>query len=77
MTTRNDGPAGFAVLIDGRLYAHGKTFAEATADFSRQIAGASSAMKSRMKARADIVCLDADEASEVAECIAADAIAWA
>jgi hypothetical protein len=46
-------------------------------DFLRQIAGALPAMRERMKDRAVLVHLDDDEASEVAEMLAAPAIRWA
>jgi hypothetical protein len=62
-------PAAYAVTIDGRLYGYGETKVGARSDFRQQIAGASLGMQALMFARIIFVPLDADAASEAAECI--------
>ena len=64
------------VLIDGRLYGSGDTGQQAITDFHAQIAGGTPAMRASMAARATIVCVSAEHASEVAEMRDAVATAW-
>lgn len=61
--------AAYAVTIEGKLYAMGETTLAAQRAFDHQISGATSAMKSRMWMRSVLVELDADAASEAAECL--------
>ncbi len=64
------------VLIDGRLYGSGDTRQQAITDFHAQIAGGTPAMRASMAARATIVSVSAEHASEVAEMRDAVATAW-
>ena len=64
------------VLIGGRLYGSGETRQQAITDFRAQIAGGTPAMRTSMAARAIIVAVSAEHASEVAEMRDAVAIAW-
>lgn len=68
--------AAYAVTITNRLYAYGETVDAAWADFRAQISGGSPRTQARLLERADISPLNVDQASEVAECIAAPVIAW-
>lgn len=65
------------VTIDGKLYGYGTTRENAKVDFCRQIAGGSLAMRRSMMARSVQTPISDDHASEVAEMLAADVIAWA
>lgn len=64
------------VVIDGRLYGSGDTRQQAITDFHTQVAGGTPAMRASMAARATIVAVSAEHASEVAEMRDAVAIAW-
>ncbi len=74
--------AGYAVVIerDGlrapMLFGFGLTEAAALAYFRQQIAGGSPRQQQALMARATVVPLSEDQASEVAECLAAEAIGW-
>ena len=70
----SDGPQ--VVLIDGRLYGSGDTRQQAVTDFRAQIAGGPPSMRASMAARASVIPVSADHASEVAEMRDAVAIAW-
>ena len=78
MTCDTSGGAtrAHAVTIAGRLYGYGATRGGAIADFRRQIAGGSTSMQRRMIRLYMAETLTDEQASEVAECIAAPAIAW-
>jgi hypothetical protein len=65
-----------AVVIAGGLYAYGETEAAAWLDFQCRIQGASFGQRAYMMQRARLVRLSPDDASEVAECIAAPAVGW-
>ena len=64
-------PAAYAVTLDGYLYGYGPNEMAAIGAFKFQIMGASRAMQGHMLARAVIVPLTADEASETVECMLA------
>ena len=64
------------VLIDGRLYGLGDTRQQAVTDFRAQIAGGPPSMRASMAARASVIPVSADHASEVAEMRDAVSIAW-
>lgn len=64
------------VLIDGRLYGFGRTRAAALADFRKQVAGALPAMRASMADRARVIAITDEHASDVAEMLCAEAIAW-
>lgn len=66
----------YAVLVDGRLYAYGRNREQAIRVFREQINGGLAAHRASMWDRAVIQPLEDAEASEIAECIAADAICW-
>ncbi len=66
----------YAIIVGSGLYGYGETKSAAWADFAHQISGGLPAMRERMKDRAVRVHLDDDEASEVAEMLAAPAIRW-
>ena len=68
--------ASHVVLIDGRLYGLGDTRQKAIADFRAQTAGATPAMRTGMAARARVVPVTDDHASDVAEMRDAEAVAW-
>ena len=74
--TENVQDAPHVVLIDGRLFGSGHTRQHAITDFRAQIAGASPAMRASMTARAQILPVSADHASDVAEMRDAEAITW-
>ena len=65
----SDETFGYAAICNGRLYAYGANAAHAMIEFRRQIAGADNATRFRMLHALEIVRLDADAASEAAECI--------
>ena len=69
-----EGP--HVVLIDGRLYGSGDIRERAVTDFRAQIADGTPAMRASMAARARVIAMSADHASEVAEMRDAIAIAW-
>jgi hypothetical protein len=71
-----DTTCAYAMTIDGGLYAHGETIRAAHAAFERQIAGGTAAVRRRLWDRVRLLPLDADAASELAECVAADVIGW-
>lgn len=64
------------VLIDGRLYSYGFTRAAAWHAFQQQTKGVSAATRRRVEQRATCQPIDDDQASEVAEMLAADIIEW-
>ena len=68
--------AACVVLINDRLYGYGLTSEAAMRDFQSQIAGADPLTKLSMTTRSKLVSLDADQASEVAEMITAEALSW-
>ena len=70
----NEGP--HVELIDGRLYGSGNTRQLAIVDFYAQTAGGTPAMRASMAARAEIVPMSAEHASDVAKMRDGDAIAW-
>lgn len=65
-----------AVVIRGQLYAHGDTRENAMHNFRQQISGALPAMRAHFHQRAKMVQLTPEQASEVAEMLAADVIEW-
>jgi len=66
----------YAITIEGRLYGYGETESSAYRDYTHQTAGATRQMQQAMWRRAHVSPLSDDEASEVAEMIAAPAIRW-
>ena len=69
-------PVGYAVMIDNRVFGYGETERAAKNDFERQISGAMEAMRVHMRYRCNLVPLDANGASELAEMLDAPAMAW-
>ena len=77
MSAINSNPeAPHVVLIDGRLYGSGDSQQQAFTDFRAQLAGALPEIRASMTARAEILPVSAEHASDVAEMRDADAIAW-
>jgi hypothetical protein len=66
----------YAITIGDHLYGYGDTLEAAREDFRQNILGATQRQKTAMRNRSVAVRLDDDEASEVAEMLAAPAIIW-
>jgi hypothetical protein len=71
----DDDNGARAIILADRLYAYGATREEAWSNFRRQIAGAG-AFGRVLHNQVCAYRLTDEMASEIAECIAADAIRW-
>lgn len=67
--------AAYAMMIGAGLYGYGETFDAALADLRAQTSGGGRYGWS-VQAKATALPLDADQASECAECMDADVLAW-
>lgn len=80
MTTINHDRPHAAMIVnergDLRCYGYGETFRSAGYAFLGQVAGALPTMRSAMVRRVQFVELTDDQASEVAEMVAAPAVRW-